>query len=313
MPSSQSQPSMGPPRLSMPGPHPPPPSSYPSPPPSQSQPTPVKSSGAASNELDMNDPATLDIYSRILVFKEDHMRDELAFSRSLSPKQRRIVHLVAQRLGVYHYSVGEGDDRYAVVTRIPREDAPRQPTLRVPSGDASRSAIRPPKNLHRSPSGYLLGQPVSVSHAAAEMQPNPEQNTLIPPRSLHARPSMPNLNSIHHYQRQQQQVEGSRLSNRPSNGNLHERYATVGPSPRRNRDNFGLFNGNGDSGGIPPVPTLPQLPVLNGEAGVVRQPRGPGTSGFARRPTGETRPAGNGSSATSPVGLDTRSHEPLEI
>ncbi len=50
------------------------------------------------------------------------MRDELAFSRSLTPKQRRVVHLVAQKLGVYHYSVGEGDERYAVVTRIEREN-----------------------------------------------------------------------------------------------------------------------------------------------------------------------------------------------
>lgn len=72
----------------------------------------------SSTELDLNDAATLEIYSRILLFKDDHMRDELAFSRTLSPKQRRIVHLVAQKLGVYHYSVGEGEERYAVVTRI---------------------------------------------------------------------------------------------------------------------------------------------------------------------------------------------------
>ena len=71
-----------------------------------------------SNELDLNDPSTLDIYSRILLFKDDHMRDELAFSRTLSPKQRRVVHLIAQKLGVFHYSIGEGDERYAVVTRI---------------------------------------------------------------------------------------------------------------------------------------------------------------------------------------------------
>lgn len=78
--------------------------------------TPSKS--ASSTELDLNDPSTLEIYSRILLFKDDPMRDELAFSRTLSPKQRRVVHLVAQKLGVYHYSVGEGEERYAVVTRI---------------------------------------------------------------------------------------------------------------------------------------------------------------------------------------------------
>ena len=71
-----------------------------------------------STELDLNDPSTLEIYSRILLFKDDHMRDELAFSRTLTAKQRRVVHLVAQKLGVYHYSVGEGEERYAVVTRF---------------------------------------------------------------------------------------------------------------------------------------------------------------------------------------------------
>jgi hypothetical protein len=82
------------------------------------QPPTTPASDKATNELDMNDASTLEIYSRILVFKEDPMRDELAFSRTLSPKQRRVVHLVAQKLGVYHYSIGEGEERYAVVTRI---------------------------------------------------------------------------------------------------------------------------------------------------------------------------------------------------
>lgn len=86
--------------------------------PAAPQPPTTPASEKASNELDMNDPSTLEIYSRILLFKDDHMRDELAFSRTLTPKQRRVVHLVAQKLGVYHYSVGEGDERYAVVTRF---------------------------------------------------------------------------------------------------------------------------------------------------------------------------------------------------
>jgi hypothetical protein len=87
----------------------------------QQQVQPVTPKQSASTELDMNDAATLEIYSRILLFKDDHMRDELAFSRTLSPKQRRVVHLIAQRLGVYHYSIGEGEERYAVVTRIDPE------------------------------------------------------------------------------------------------------------------------------------------------------------------------------------------------
>ena len=80
--------------------------------------TPGSDKSSLSTELDLNDPSTLEIYSRILLFKDDRMRDELAFSRTLTSKQRRVVHLVAQKLGVYHYSVGEGEERYAVVTRI---------------------------------------------------------------------------------------------------------------------------------------------------------------------------------------------------
>ena len=70
-------------------------------------------------ELDMNDPSTLEIYSRILLFKDDRMRDELAFSRSLTALERRVVHMVAKKLGLYHRSVGEGSERYAVVMRYP--------------------------------------------------------------------------------------------------------------------------------------------------------------------------------------------------
>jgi hypothetical protein len=89
----------------------------PTPAPAPAPATPSLSEKSIANELDLNDPSTLEIYSRILLFKDDHMREEMAFSRALSAKQRRIVHLIAQKLGVYHYSVGEGEDRYAVVTR----------------------------------------------------------------------------------------------------------------------------------------------------------------------------------------------------
>lgn len=68
-------------------------------------------------ELNLNDPQALEIYSRVLLFKDDRMRDELAFSRNLSPTERRTVHLVAQKLSLYHYSVGEGEDRHVIVTK----------------------------------------------------------------------------------------------------------------------------------------------------------------------------------------------------
>ncbi|GAA5873029.1 hypothetical protein JCM8547_000010 [Rhodosporidiobolus lusitaniae] len=75
--------------------------------------------GGGLEELDLNNPTTLDIYSRVLLFRDDPLRDSLAFARALSPQQRRVVHLVAKKLGLEHRSVGGdaegGAGRYAVV------------------------------------------------------------------------------------------------------------------------------------------------------------------------------------------------------
>lgn len=235
--------------------------------------TPSISETAASNELDLNDPSTLEIYSRILLFKDDRMRDELAFSRSLSPKQRRVVHLIAQKLGVYHYSVGEGDERYAVVTRI---DPQRQ----------QQTQRQPPHTLSRAPSAYL--SPTSQG----------------PSSSLRVKKSMPDMKTLH--------SQAPRLSSRASNGNIREGYATIASPSRRISAGFGSLFSNGSgpfsSGGvIPPVPSLPSAmssATLNGghdsPGGVVRQPRGPGVGGFGRRDSrvgaseGQTRDALHG-------------------
>ncbi|KAF8337634.1 uncharacterized protein EI90DRAFT_2674144 [Cantharellus anzutake] len=261
-----------------------------------------------SAELDLNDPSTLEIYSRILVFKEDRMRDELAFSRSLTPKQRRVVHLVAQKLGVYHYSVGEGDERYAVVTRIEREN--RQSSQR--QGDVH--------TLSRAQSTYLnpsaIASPTRTASAA-----------------LRVKKSMPDLASLH--------TPPPRLNSRSSNGNIREGYSATISSPGRRannasfRDLFGTGGSNTTNGGtsIPPVPTLPPLPShlvdssSSTSSGVVRQPRGPaGNPGFGLRRTSDLVRTGNNGNTNainasgantsdhlSPGGLDARSHEPLEL
>ncbi|KAG0141495.1 hypothetical protein CROQUDRAFT_663759 [Cronartium quercuum f. sp. fusiforme G11] len=74
------------------------------------QPTPVK-------ELDMNDPQTLELYSRIVIFKEDNFRDEFSFAKSLTSLQRRIVHQIAKKLGLDHRSEGIGEERFVVVSK----------------------------------------------------------------------------------------------------------------------------------------------------------------------------------------------------
>ncbi|BGP52390.1 Peptidyl-prolyl cis-trans isomerase pin4 [Rhodotorula kratochvilovae] len=92
------------------------------------------------NDLDMNDPPTLELYSRVLLFQGDSLRDEFAFSRSLSSQQRRTVHLIAKKLGLEHRSFGDGEARHVVVYK-PGSAPPPEPR-RPLRGSVSTAALR---------------------------------------------------------------------------------------------------------------------------------------------------------------------------
>ncbi|KAI0713265.1 hypothetical protein C8Q76DRAFT_457500 [Earliella scabrosa] len=216
-----------------------------------SPPMPSVSPGAGgikspSNELDLNDPSTLEIYSRILLFKDDPMRDELAFSRTLSPKQRRVVHLVAQKLGVYHYSVGEGEERYAVVTRIDPNPAGRQ-------------------TLSRAPPSYL--SPTSPMGA----------------QTLRVKKSMPDMKSLQ-AQAPRLQTRSSNGNIREGYATIAS-PSRRSPGFAALFGNSGAF-GNGGIPPVPTLPaSVSGLSSggMDSPTGVVRQPRGPGAGGFESR------------------------------
>ncbi|WAQ88300.1 hypothetical protein PtA15_9A427 [Puccinia triticina] len=100
----------------------------------------------SSKELDMNDPQTLELYSRVVVFKEDKLRDELAFAKALSGPQRRIVHQIAKKLGLVHRSEGQGDERFVVVSKLSGR-APAPPRM---------SRVASAANMARAASGLHL-------------------------------------------------------------------------------------------------------------------------------------------------------------
>ena len=106
--------------------------------------------------------------------------------------------------------------------------------------------------------------------------------------------------------------QAPRLTSRSSNGNIREGYATIASSRRVSAGFGSLFsNGSAFGSGVPPVPSLP--PSLNGHdvgSGVVRQPRGPGITGFSRR---DSRVVANESQIANRGVLDAQTYEPLEI
>ena len=74
---------------------------------------PASSSDAplTGTDVDLNDPMSLQHYSKLLLFKEDTARDLLIFPPDLSPPERRIVHTLAHHMGLGHVSKGESDRR----------------------------------------------------------------------------------------------------------------------------------------------------------------------------------------------------------
>jgi len=278
-----------------------------------------KTVSAAQTELDLNDAATLEIYSRVLLFRDDPMRDELAFSRSLNPKQRRIVHLVAQKLGVYHYSIGEGDERYAVVTRREPNRNSETPGAGTPTseriGPIRHHSTQALNRSFLSPTSASSANPFSNSTSTNNMYHPPSTNTNN--SALRTKKSMPDIKSLYTPQ--------PRLTTRASNGNIREGYATFS-SPIRRTPSSGAPSVSqifGGASGIPPVPEL----GLGAEGGpgsgtttpssasgnVVRQPRGPGVGGFLRRRESAIGPIDMGRAASVSGGLNATTHEPLEI
>ena len=230
-------------------------------------------------ELDLNDPSTLEIYSRILVFKEDRMRDELAFSKTLTISQRRIVHLVAQRLGVYHYSIGQGDDRYAVVSRNPPND-----TLNVIRNDNGRTLKHSSSTIGRG------GRPDLVSNTSFLSPASTGIGMQIPPglRTKKSMPDMKRLNTASTFN------PAPGLVSRASNSNLKEAYTAL------------KTNGSGDLNPFAP-------PMLSGRRSATLGPGPTNGGGFASlfspqpTPTSATSTrtfSDAGSFSTLPIPLD---------
>ena len=144
---------------------------------------------------------------------------------------------------------------------------------------------------------------------SAYLSPTSPTSGGIPP-TLRVKKSMPDMGAL--------RSQAPRLTTRSSNGNIREGYATIASPSRRMGGGFGsLFGGSSPfDNSVPPVPSLPTAIFGSGgvdrlespTGGVVRQPRGPGVGGFHSR-----RDQRVVASESALRGLDTRSHEPLEM
>lgn len=67
-------------------------------------------------DVDLNDPVNLNIYNALLLFQNDPSRKTLTFDRHTAA-ERKVGHLLAQKLGLTHFSTGGVEDRILCVTK----------------------------------------------------------------------------------------------------------------------------------------------------------------------------------------------------
>ncbi|CZT09160.1 related to PIN4 FHA1 domain-interacting protein modulates DNA damage tolerance and G(2)/M cell cycle progression [Rhynchosporium agropyri] len=75
-------------------------------------------------DVDMNDPATLQFYSELMLFKNDKSRDALVFPPTVSPADRRTIHTLAHHMNLDHRSEGSGESRCVQILRRTAQISP---------------------------------------------------------------------------------------------------------------------------------------------------------------------------------------------
>ncbi|PKS05601.1 hypothetical protein jhhlp_008119 [Lomentospora prolificans] len=68
-------------------------------------------------DLDLNDPITLQYYTELTIFQRDESREILIYPSSVSPEERRQIHILAHYMGLEHRSVGDADSRQIQVIK----------------------------------------------------------------------------------------------------------------------------------------------------------------------------------------------------
>jgi hypothetical protein len=98
-------------------------------------------------DVDLNDPQTLSFYTELTLFRNDPDREILIFPNSITPIQRRTIHILAHNMGLDHHSAGEGQHRqlHVVKSDTTRGASPTtQAPLHLPPGvplDAHRRGL----------------------------------------------------------------------------------------------------------------------------------------------------------------------------
>lgn len=103
----------------------------------QLAPTPLSSANATEG-VDLNNPDTLAFYTELTLFRNDPNREIIVFPSTITPQQRRTVHILAHNMALEHRSVGEGQHRQLHVIK----DSGTAPSMHLPPGVSAEAHRR---------------------------------------------------------------------------------------------------------------------------------------------------------------------------
>jgi hypothetical protein len=83
-------------------------------------------------DVDLNDQQTLNFFTELLLFSKDPTREILVFPSTITPEQRRQIHILAHNMGLQHRSSGEADSRQLHVLKT-QVASPTTQTHNLPS------------------------------------------------------------------------------------------------------------------------------------------------------------------------------------
>ncbi|KAI5928208.1 hypothetical protein F4810DRAFT_698831 [Camillea tinctor] len=90
-------------------------------------------SNSPLRDVDLNDPATLEFYTQLTLFKNNPEREVHIFSSDVTPEQRRQIHILAHNMGLEHRSVGEADRRQIQIMKRPQHSPPVHAQSQLPN------------------------------------------------------------------------------------------------------------------------------------------------------------------------------------
>jgi hypothetical protein len=127
---------------------------------------------SAPGDLNFNNPEVLNYYTELTLFKSDPSREIIIYPQTMTPEQRRTIHVLAHNLGLEHSSIGEGDGRQVqVLKRRVSPTAAVPPALLAPNmTDSNRRGLSRAATFdltsNHPPSGRALLDPLTSPDAA---------------------------------------------------------------------------------------------------------------------------------------------------